>query len=60
MCFVQVCLMTSVFLFLMLLLFFYVIPLYDCQVCSFFNCLPLTKDFCATQNINFKREEAVV
>lgn len=59
-CRAQVCLLSSVFLLLTLLLFFYVIPLYDCQVCSYFNCLPLTKDFCATQNINFKREETVV
>lgn len=57
---IWVCLMTSVFLFLLLVLLFYVIPVYDCQICGYFNCLPVTRDLCATQNINFKREETVV
>uniref|UniRef100_A0A1B6BZ94 Peptidase S54 rhomboid domain-containing protein n=1 Tax=Clastoptera arizonana TaxID=38151 RepID=A0A1B6BZ94_9HEMI len=57
---IWVCLMTSVFLFLLLVLMFYVIPVYDCEWCGYFNCLPLTRDLCATQNINFKREETVV
>ncbi|XP_054282577.1 inactive rhomboid protein 1-like isoform X1 [Macrosteles quadrilineatus] len=53
---IWVCLMTCVFLFLTLLLLFYITPIYDCQICSFFNCLPLTDHFCSAQNINFKRE----
>ncbi|XP_046659942.1 inactive rhomboid protein 1 isoform X3 [Homalodisca vitripennis] len=59
-CLIWFCLITSGILFLTLLLSFYIFPIYDCQSCSYFNCLPLTEDFCATQNINFKREEAEV
>uniref|UniRef100_A0A0A9W1Q1 Inactive rhomboid protein 1 n=2 Tax=Lygus hesperus TaxID=30085 RepID=A0A0A9W1Q1_LYGHE len=56
---IWVCLVTTAFLFLLLVLFFYVIPVYDCEICGYFNCLPLTRDFCSTQNINFKRSDAV-
>jgi predicted PurR-regulated permease PerM len=57
---IWVCLLVSLFLFAVLVILFYVIPVYDCEACSLFNCIPLTRDFCASQNINFKREEAVV
>ncbi|KDR07543.1 inactive rhomboid protein 1 isoform X2 [Zootermopsis nevadensis] len=57
---IWVCLLSSFFLFVALVILFYVIPVYDCEVCNIFNCLPLTRDFCASQNINFKREEPVV
>ena len=57
---IWVCLLSSLFLFTALVILFYVIPVYDCEVCSFLNCLPLTQDFCASQNINFKRQEPVV
>ena len=57
---IWVCLLLSIFLFLALVVLFYVIPVYDCEVCSFLNCLPVTQDFCASQNINFKRQEPVV
>ncbi|KAL1497983.1 hypothetical protein ABEB36_008858 [Hypothenemus hampei] len=57
---IWVCLLTALFLFVLLVLLFYIIPVYDCKVCSYFNCLPLTRDFCASQNINFKREEPIV
>ncbi|KAL1116106.1 hypothetical protein AAG570_005601, partial [Ranatra chinensis] len=52
---ISVCLITSVFLMLLLVLFFYVIPVYDCEVCGYLNCLPLSRDFCSSQNINFRR-----
>lgn len=51
---IWVCLLSVVFLFTALVVLFYVIPVYDCEVCNNFNCLPLTRDFCAEQNINFK------
>lgn len=54
---IWVCLMSAGFLLLCLLLLFYIIPVYDCEVCSYFNCLPITHDFCASQNINFKRDD---
>lgn len=57
---IWVCLITTVFLFLLLVLFFYVIPVYDCEFCGYFNCLPLTRDFCSAQNINFKRTDSPV
>ncbi|CAG2056310.1 unnamed protein product, partial [Timema podura] len=59
-CLVWVCLLSSLFLFTALVVLFYIIPVYDCEVCSYFNCVPLTTDFCASQNINFMREEPVV
>lgn len=57
---IWVCLLSSLFLFTALVILFYVIPVYDCEVCNFLNCLPLTPHFCASQNINFKRQEPVV
>ncbi|KAH1015690.1 hypothetical protein HUJ04_007035, partial [Dendroctonus ponderosae] len=57
---IWVCLLTALLLFVILLLLFYIIPVYDCKVCSYFNCFPFTSDFCASQNINFKREEPIV
>ncbi|XP_022903463.2 inactive rhomboid protein 1 isoform X1 [Onthophagus taurus] len=57
---IWVCLLSAGFLFICLVLLFYIIPVYDCKACSYFNCLPLTEDFCATQNINFKRQEPIV
>lgn len=57
---IWVCLLSAAFLFSCLVLLFYIIPVYDCEVCSYFNCLPVTRDFCASQNINFKREENLV
>lgn len=57
---IWVCLLSAGFLFVVLVLLFYVIPVYDCKICSYFNCIPLTNDFCASQNINFKREEPIV
>ena len=49
---VWICLASVLFLFVGLLLLFYVTPIHDCEVCKFFNCIPITKDFCADQNIN--------
>lgn len=57
---IWVCLAATWILFICLVLLFYIIPVYDCKVCSYFNCLPITRDFCASQNINFKREEPAV
>ncbi|KAK9885142.1 hypothetical protein WA026_010653 [Henosepilachna vigintioctopunctata] len=57
---IWICLLSAGVLFIFLLLLFYVTPVYNCKICSYFNCLPLTRDFCASQNINFKREEPIV
>ncbi|XP_050422182.1 inactive rhomboid protein 1 isoform X2 [Adelges cooleyi] len=57
---IWVCLLLALFLFLLLVLLFYLIPMYECEWCSYFNCVPITKDFCANQNINFKRDDYTV
>lgn len=57
---IWVCLLSALTLFICLVLLFYIIPVYDCKICSYFNCLPITSEFCASQNINFKREEPIV
>ncbi|XP_025835911.1 inactive rhomboid protein 2 isoform X2 [Agrilus planipennis] len=57
---IWVCLLSAGILFACLVLLFYIIPVYDCEICSYFNCLPITNEFCASQNIDFKRDEPVV
>ncbi|XP_044758654.1 inactive rhomboid protein 1 [Coccinella septempunctata] len=57
---IWVCLLSAGILFIFLVILFYITPVYNCKICSYFNCLPLTRDFCASQNINFKREEPIV
>ncbi|XP_037073869.1 inactive rhomboid protein 1-like [Pollicipes pollicipes] len=52
---IAVCVTTVTLLVLFLLVLFYVTPFYECPVCEYLNCLPLTRDFCAEQNINFDR-----
>lgn len=56
---IWVCLILIMGLFALLLALFYNVPVYECEVCKLFNCVPFTRDFCASQNINFKREEPV-
>nr|XP_018913799.1 PREDICTED: inactive rhomboid protein 2 isoform X2 [Bemisia tabaci] len=57
---IWVCLLSCLSLFILLVLLFYFIPVYDCELCSYLNCLPLTRDFCASQNINLKQEDHLV
>ncbi|KAK2576218.1 hypothetical protein KPH14_005587 [Odynerus spinipes] len=56
---IWVCLVLIVGLFALLLTLFYNVPVYECEICNLFNCIPFTRDFCASQNINIKREEPV-
>nr|XP_033335932.1 inactive rhomboid protein 1 isoform X2 [Megalopta genalis] len=56
---IWICMILIVVLFTLLLTLFYNVPVYECEVCKLFNCIPFTRDFCASQNINFKREEPV-
>lgn len=56
---IWICLVLIVGLFALLLALFYNVPMYECELCKLFNCIPFTRDFCASQNINFKREEPV-
>ena len=43
-----------------LLLIFYLLPVGDCKVCKALTCVPLFEDFCAEQNIDYRREPAVL
>lgn len=56
---IWVCLVLIIGLFVLLLTLFYNVPVYECDVCKLFNCIPFTRDFCASQNIQIKREEPV-
>lgn len=54
------CLLFSVLIFTVLLVVFYLTPIYECEWCKYFTCIPFTKDFCADQNINFKKDEPII
>ena len=49
---VWICLISVTVFFVSLLLFFYVTPIHDCEICKYFNCIPITKDFCADQDVD--------
>ena len=51
---VWTCLVSVVAMFVALLLFFYISPVNDCEMCKYFNCIPITKDFCSDQNIDLR------
>ena len=53
---IWICLVSVLFLFVGLLVLFYVTPIHDCEICKYFNCIPITKDFCADQNTNMRIE----
>ena len=46
----------AIFLFIILVVLFYVLPLYDCPGCQYFNCIPLTEDFCKNMEVNNQRD----
>lgn len=54
---IWVCLIVVTALFVGLIVLFYVHPIYECSFCKYFNCIPLTRDFCENQDINFTRQE---
>ncbi|XP_040574099.1 inactive rhomboid protein 1 [Lepeophtheirus salmonis] len=43
-----------------LLVVFYVIPFFDCELCRYLSCIPLTSDFCSVQNINLKKDKGII
>ena len=57
---VILCLSITFLIFLVLILVFYFTPIYDCDWCRYLTCIPFTKDFCADQNINFKKDAPIV
>ncbi|CAG0921985.1 unnamed protein product, partial [Notodromas monacha] len=51
-----VCIGVAVASFVTLMILFYVSPVYDCEVCKYFSCVPFVRDLCADQNINFNKK----
>ena len=52
---VVVCLVMSAGLFIGLFALFYIAPLYTCPDCHYFNCLPITSDFCRSMEVRIGR-----
>jgi len=57
---IVLCLTTTLLIFLVLFLVFYYTPIYDCSWCKYLTCIPFTQDFCADQNINFKKDPPII
>jgi hypothetical protein len=54
---VWACALLALLIFTGLILLFYVSPvIQDCEICKYFNCIPITKDFCSEQNIDLGTE----
>ncbi|MPC31439.1 Inactive rhomboid protein 1 [Portunus trituberculatus] len=53
---IWVCLVAVVVMLTALIILFYVTPIYECKICEYLNCIPLTRDFCAEQNIDFNKK----
>ena len=53
---VWICLASVTLLFVGLILLFYITPIQDCEICKYFNCIPITKDFCADQDIDLRTD----
>ncbi|WAQ96006.1 RHDF1-like protein [Mya arenaria] len=45
----------AILLFVLLVILFYVLPLYDCPGCQYFNCVPFTPNFCKNMEVNIDR-----
>ncbi|XP_033735925.1 inactive rhomboid protein 1-like isoform X1 [Pecten maximus] len=43
-------------LFITLIVLFYVLPLYNCPGCQYFNCIPFTTNFCKNMEVGIDRE----
>ncbi|XP_042216308.1 inactive rhomboid protein 1-like isoform X4 [Homarus americanus] len=57
---IWVCLVAVVVMLTALIILFYVTPIYECKICEYLNCIPLTRDFCAEQNINFNKKLDII
>ena len=51
------CLCASAGLFAILVILFYVSPVYNCISCRYFNCLPFTDKFCQSMEVEITRRE---
>jgi len=52
---VLVCMSASVGLFVLLIVLFYVSPLYKCPNCHYFNCIPFAPEFCRSMEVEISR-----
>jgi predicted membrane channel-forming protein YqfA (hemolysin III family) len=50
-----VCLVAASGFLIGLFALFYIAPLYNCPNCHYFNCLPITKDFCRSMMVEIGR-----
>ena len=54
---VFVCFFGSIVTLLVLVLLFYVVPIYECSYCQYFSCIPFTNNFCDTMEVKIRRTE---
>ena len=52
-----VCLLAACGVFALLIVLFYVSPIYNCPNCHYFNCIPFTSKFCRTMEVRIGRTE---
>jgi len=57
---IVLCLLSVFLILAVLFVIFYYTPIYNCSWCKYLTCIPFTKDFCADQNINFKKDEPII
>ncbi|XP_074649232.1 inactive rhomboid protein 1-like [Tubulanus polymorphus] len=50
-----ICSFSILALFAMLIVLFYVVPIYECKFCSYFNCIPFTATFCENMGVQIRR-----
>ena len=46
------CLLGSIGIVSILIILFYVVPIYECEACQYFTCIPFTADFCKANELN--------
>lgn len=54
---VILCLITVSVLLVVLFLLFYVVPIYKCPKCEYFNCIPFTPTFCKSMEVQITRND---
>ena len=55
---IVVCSILAVGLAAVLIVLFYVAPIYDCPGCKFFNCIQFTPTFCDTMEVSIRKPSA--
>ena len=52
------CLFVACGLFALLIVLFYVTPVYHCPYCHYFNCIPFTSKFCQSMEVKISRDNS--